>query len=146
MGVMLSSLHVVSLAAQGEESFPCSSWGRPQGRQFSTNFSDVSPSHGQQSPLNCCNMGHSSIRRSPSRPGCFRVGYSLHGFPMGSQPPSGIPLLWCGAPLSAVGVSLHPHGPHRAAVAQLPHHGLHHGLQGNLSSNAWSISFPSFLH
>ncbi|KAK4811166.1 hypothetical protein QYF61_019797 [Mycteria americana] len=27
----------------------------------------------------------------------------------------------------------------------LPHHGLHHGLQGNLCSGTWSTSFPSFF-
>ncbi|KAK4830119.1 hypothetical protein QYF61_008546, partial [Mycteria americana] len=27
----------------------------------------------------------------------------------------------------------------------LPHHGLHHGLQGNLCSGAWSTSSPSFF-
>jgi len=46
-------------------------------------------------------------------------------------------LLCCGPPWAA-GDSL----PHRDS---LPHHGLHHGLQENLCSSAWSTSSPSFF-
>ncbi|NWI61777.1 B4GT6 galactosyltransferase, partial [Calyptomena viridis] len=41
--------------------------------QFSTNFSNVSPSHGQQFLMNCCNVGHFSTGCSPSGTGCFWV-------------------------------------------------------------------------
>ena len=51
--------------------------------------------------------------------------------PMGSQPPSGTHLLRRGVLPGLQGDSL-------------PHHGLPHGLQGNLCSGAWSISSPSF--
>lgn len=48
-------------------------------------------------------------------------------------------------PPQALGGSLLPHGSPWAAGAQLPHQGLHHRLQGNLSSgSAWSTSCPSF--
>ena len=33
---------------------------------------------------------------------------------------------------------------HRLEGHILPHHGLHHRLQGNLCSGAWSVSCPSF--
>ncbi|XP_064503463.1 collagen alpha-1(I) chain-like [Pseudopipra pipra] len=52
---------------------------------------------------------------------------------MGSQPP---PLLARGPPGAEGGNLLHC-GPPWAAGAQLPHHGLCHGLQGNLCSGAW---------
>jgi len=34
---------------------------------------------------------------------------------------------------------------HGLQGGNLPHHGLHHGLTGNLCFSAWSTSFPTFL-
>lgn len=48
--------------------------------------------------------------------------------------------------LLAAGGSLHSHGPPWAVGAQLPHHGLHHSLQGNLSPGTWSTSSLFFSH
>jgi len=54
-----------------------------------------------------------------------------HGLPTGSQLPSGIHLLCCGASMGC--------------RDRLPHHGLLHRLQGNPCFGAWSTSFPSFF-
>ena len=53
---------------------PSPGWGPSHGRQFSMNVSSVSPSHGHQSSPDCSNVGHSSMRCSPSRTGCSSVG------------------------------------------------------------------------
>ncbi|KAK4811130.1 hypothetical protein QYF61_019761 [Mycteria americana] len=58
---------------------------------------------------------------------------ALCGLPTGSQPPSGA------STCSSVGVL------HRLQGDSLPHHGLHHKLQGNVSSSTWSTSSPSFF-
>jgi len=70
-----------------------------------------------------------------------------HGLPTGSQLPSGIHLLWCGV-LHRVQVgicsTMDLHGLHRD---NLPHHGLHHKLQGKtLCSGFSSTSSPLLLH
>jgi len=68
-----------------------------------------------------------------------------HGLLMGSQPPLGIHVLWCGFfhtlqvdICSTVDLS-------GLQMDSLPHHGLLHGLQGNLCSGTWSTSSPSFF-
>lgn len=66
MWVKVSSPQTVSAAAQGEPSLPGSSVGSPQGRQFSTNFPNVSTSHRLQSSTNSYEVGHASMRYSPS--------------------------------------------------------------------------------
>lgn len=58
-------------------------------------------------------------------------------------PPLGIPLI-PGHPQVAGG-SLFPHRPPQAAEEQLPDHGLHYRLQGNLCSINWSTSSLSSL-
>ena len=64
---------------------------------------------------------------------------------MGSQPPSGIHLLWHGV-LHGLQVDIcSTMDLHGLQGDSLPHHGLHHGLQGNLCSGAWSTSSPSFF-
>jgi len=132
MGIAVSSSHVVSStpSSSGEDSShsaPAPAWGPSQGRQFSTNFSNVTPSHGLQLFTNCSSVGpshrvqcfrsrllqHGSPMGSqalPSQQTCSGVGSSLHGstgpgrsllqhgLPTGSQLPSGIHLLWRGVP------------------------------------------------
>ncbi|KAK4826053.1 hypothetical protein QYF61_004168 [Mycteria americana] len=61
---------------------------------------------------------------------------------MGSQPPLGIHLLWCGV-LHGLQVEIcSTVNLHGLQGDSLPHHGLHHGLQGNFCSGAWSTSSP----
>jgi len=48
MGVVVSSSRVVSAAPSFSHSSPAPAWGPFHGRQFSTNFSSVSPPHGLQ--------------------------------------------------------------------------------------------------
>jgi len=95
MGLTISSSHIVSAAPSFSGRglltlFPCSSVkGSSHGRQFSTNFSKVSPSHGLQLFTNCPSMGPSHGVQS------FRNRLLEHGSPMGSQ---ALPanLLWHG--------------------------------------------------
>jgi len=64
---------------------------------------------------------------------------------MGSQPPSGIHLVWCGV-LHGLQVDICSIVDlHGLEGDSLPHHGLHHRLQGNLCSGAWSIASLSFF-
>ncbi|KAK4829526.1 hypothetical protein QYF61_005165 [Mycteria americana] len=68
-----------------------------------------------------------------------------HRLSTGSQPPSGIHLLWCGA-LHGLQVDIcSTINLHGLQGDSLPQHGLHHGLQGNLCSGARSTSSPSFF-
>jgi len=126
MGVVVSSPHIVSAAPSSSEgdsshSAPAPAWGPSYGRQFSTNFSNVSPSRGLQLFMNCPSMGpfhrvqsfrnrllqHGVPHGVTSHQTCSSVGSSLHGssrillehrLPTGSQPPSGIHLLQPGVP------------------------------------------------
>jgi len=105
----------------------CSSLGPPWGHKFC-----------QQT---CSSMG-SSVH------GATDPARSLlqHGAPHGLQPPSAIHLLWCGVlhgPQVEICSTVDLHG---LQGQSLPHHGLLHGLQGNLCSSAWSTSSPLLLH
>jgi len=138
------------------------------------NFSNVSPSHGLQLFTNCPSMGpfhgvqsfrnrllqHGSPRgHKPCHQTCSSVGSSLHG----SAGP-GRSLLQRGAPHRATASFRHPPAPvwgpfHGLQVEicstvdlqglqgdSLPHHGLHHGLQGKtLCSGVWRTSSPPSL-
>jgi len=108
---LVSSSYVVSAAPSFSHSSPAPAWGPSHRRQFSTNFSKVSPSHGVQSfrnrllqygspmgsqvlPANLLQHGLLSprVHRSCQEP-------ALHGkLTTVSQPPSGIHLLQCGVP------------------------------------------------
>lgn len=66
-----------------------------------------------------------------------------HRLLMGSQPPLGI-CTFLGPP-QAAGGSLLRHGSPWDAGTQLPHHGLHHRLQGNASHNTSSLPFGTHL-
>jgi len=123
VGARVSPLYVVSAAPSFSErgllTLPLlqhegSSWGK----LFSTNFYNMSPSHGLQLFRDCASVGPShgvqsfiDFMGSQALPAtCSGVGSSLqgsagpgrsllqHGLLTGSQPPSGIPLLWCGVP------------------------------------------------
>ncbi|KAK4829372.1 hypothetical protein QYF61_003495 [Mycteria americana] len=115
-------------------------WDPSHGRQSSMNFSKLSPSHEPQFFINCSSMGSPQGHMS-----CQQSCSSLHGstgparsllqrrLPMRSQSPLGIHLLRQGV-------------LHRLQVdICMDLHGLHHGLQGNLCSGAWSTSSPSFF-
>ena len=92
----------------------------------------------------------------PGQQTCSGLGSSLHGaagpgrsllqhgLPTGSQPPLGIPLLWCGVPSTGCRWRSAPLWTSMGCRDSLPHDGLHHGLQGNLCSGTWSTSSPSF--
>ena len=97
--------------------------------------------------------GHKSCQQT-----CSGVGSSLHGatgparsllqrgLPTGSQPPVGAST--CSGVGSSTGCRWNLCSPSSFLRGlqgdSLPHHGLRHGLQGNLCSGAWSASSPSF--
>jgi len=89
-----------------------------------------------------CQQTCSSMGSSPyGAPGPARSLLQC-GLPTGSQTPSGIHLLWRGVlPRLQMCIcsSIDLHEPWGDS---LPHHGLLHGLQGNLCSSAWSTSSP----
>ncbi|XP_049649849.1 uncharacterized protein LOC126035356 [Accipiter gentilis] len=102
--------------------------------------SSAGPPRGHKSCQKTCSMG-SSLHRSagPAR------SLLQCGVPTGSQPPSGTHLLRRGV-LHGLQVDICSIVDlHGLQGDSLPHQGLHHGLQGNLHSGAWSISSPSFF-
>jgi len=125
------------------------------GLQLFTNCPSVGPSHGLQSfrnrLLQCGSpRGHKSCQQT-----CSGVGSSFHvspgpdrhllqrGLCTGSQLPSDIRLLWHGVPSTGCRSTVDLHG---LQGNNLPHHGLHHKLQGKiLCSGIWSTSSPSFF-
>jgi len=149
--------------------------GSSHGTQFSTNFSNVSPSQGLHSsqiapawvlPTGChpsgtgCHSVGPPWGRKPCQQTCSSVGFSLHG----SAGPSRS-LLQCGAPHGVTASFRHPPaqgwGPfhrlqvdicstvelHRLQGNSMPHDGLHHELQGKvLCSNISGTSCPLLLH
>jgi len=162
MGFAVSSSYTISAAPSSSCSSPASVWGPSHGRQFFTNFSNVSPSHGLQLFMNWSSVGSFHGVQS------FRNKLLQCGSPMGSQ---ALPenLLWHGlfspwvlaGPCSSMGSQrghsfhwVHPPAPawapfhglwvdicssmelHGLQEDSLPHHGLHHRLQGNLCSDA----------
>jgi len=148
----LRSVHhtLVSAAPSSSYSAPAPAWGPSHGRHFSMNFSSVGLSHRLQLFMNCSSVGPFHVffpwgavlqeqRGSPQgHRSCQQTSST------GSQPPPGIPMLWRGA-LPGLQVGLcSPVGLHGLQGHSLPHHGLLHGLQGNLCSSAWSTSSPSF--
>jgi len=140
MGVPASSSHVVSAAPSSSCSSPALAWGPSHGTQCSTNCSSTGPFHGVQSFRNRL-LQYGSLMGSQVLP----VNLLQCGLPKGSQPPSGIPLLWCGV-LPGLQVEICSTVDLRGLQGHsVPHHGLLHRLQGNLCSGAWSTSSPSFF-
>ncbi|KAK4827158.1 hypothetical protein QYF61_015112 [Mycteria americana] len=135
-------------------SSPAPAWGPSHGRQSSMNCSNVGPFHEVQSfrnrllqrgsptgsqvlPANLLQRGILSpwIHRSCQRPA---LAWASHGVTASF----GIHLLWCGV-LHGLQVDIcSTINPMGCRGTSLPHHGLHHGLQGNLCSGAWSTSTP----
>ncbi|KAK4810648.1 hypothetical protein QYF61_007385 [Mycteria americana] len=104
------------------------------------NFSNVGPSHGLQFFMNCSSVG--SFHRVQS----FRNGLLQCGLSMGSQLPSGhIHLLRHGVLYGLQEDICSTVDLHGLQGDSLPHHGLHHELQGNLCPGAWSTSSSSFF-
>lgn len=132
-------------------SFPAPVWDPSYGRQSSMDFSNVSPSQGQQFFTNCSSMAFLQGNKSCQQI-CFSTGSYLHGsagaarnplqheLSIVSQPPSGSHLPCC-AVLQGLEVDVCSPlgfcGPQRCS---LPHHALHQGLQGNLCPGTWSTS------
>jgi len=135
------------------------------------NFFNVSPSHGLQLFMRCSSVGpfigcspsgtdrssvgphgvtspasKPALAWAPSLHGATGPARSLlqHGLPTGSQPPSGIPLLWREVLPRLQVESCSTMDLHGLQWDSLPPHGLLHGLQGNLCSGPWSTSSPSF--
>jgi len=117
-------------------SAPAPTWGPSHGRQASTNCSSVSPSRGVQLFMNCPSMGP-PWGHKPCQQTCSSVGSPLHrstapagsqlqcGRSMGSQPPSGIHLLWHGV-LPGLQVDIcSTIDLHGLQGHSLPHHDLH---------------------
>jgi len=102
-----------------------------------------SPMGAQALPANLLQCGLLSLHGSTG------PGRSLlqHGLPMGSQPPSGIHLLRHGVFHSLQVDICSIVNLHGLQGDNLPHHGLHHRLQGkkNFCSSVWSTSSPSFF-
>ena len=133
MGVVVSSSPVVSAA-------PSSSGGGLL--ILFTSCSSVGPLQGYKSCHQTCSSVGSSLH------GATGPARSLlqRGLPTGSQPPSDT-FTCAGVGSSSMGCRWRSALPWTSMGARrsLAHHGLHHGLQGNLCSGAWSTSFPSFL-
>jgi len=157
MGIVVNSLDAVSAAPSSSLPSPAPAWGPTHGRQFSTNFSNVSLSHRLQF-MNCPSVGPSHVMQS------FRNRLLQREFPTGSQTlPAN--LLWrrlhsphvCRSwqkpapvwtPHGVTAFFRYPpalvwgpfHGPqveicsavdiHGLQGDSLPHHGLQHELQG----------------
>ena len=120
----------------------------------------VLPTGCSSSRMDCFHVGppwgHKSCQQT-----CFGMGSSLHG----STGPQVLPGSCSGvgfprghsvlraSTCSGVGSSLHGLQVDICSTVELhglpgdslPHHGLPHGLQGNLCSGAWSTSSPSFF-
>jgi len=94
MEVMVSSSHIVSATPSSSHSCPAPPWGPSHGRQFPTNFSNVSPSHGLQLFMNYPSVGPSHEVQS------FRNKLLQCGSPKGSQAlPANLLQHWLLSPL-----------------------------------------------
>jgi len=161
-----------SAAPSSSYSSSVPAWGPSHGRPFSTNFSNVSPFHGLQLFTSCSSTGPShrvqsfknrllqrgyttgsqvlpanllqrgflspQIRRSCQEPAPARATHRITAS-LGHPPAP----TW--RPPWALSGDLLNRGPPWLQGDSLPHHGLLHGLQGNLCPSAWSTSSPSFF-
>jgi len=121
-------------------------WLLPMGCSSSQTAPMLIPSKGCSSAGTGCSIMGPPLGHKPCQQTCSSVGCSLctgpqvlgrsllqHWLPTGSQPPSGIHLFRCGV-FHGLQVDICSttdlHGLQRDI---LPHHGLHHGLQGKKS-------------
>lgn len=139
-------------------------WGPSNGRQSSMDSNNMSPSHRKQFSVKCYNVHHFLIGVLQKQPAPAWVPHRVTS-PIRKTAPSWVPLFmgpqvpaWAfhGLPhglqmdLSVLVVlhglqgPQHPGDPPWVAGAQLLLHGLHLRVQVNLSSGAWSTSFPFF--
>ncbi|KAK4810770.1 hypothetical protein QYF61_007744, partial [Mycteria americana] len=132
-------------------------WGPSHGRQSSTNCSSAGPFHGVQSfrnrLLQCGSpTGSQVLPANLLQHGllCMRLqvlpgAYASTGFQGITASFKRTHLLWRGD-LHRLQVDIcSTVDLHGLQGDSLPHHGLHHGLQGNLCSSAWNTSSPSFF-
>ena len=124
------------------------------------NFSNVGPSHGLQVFTNCSSMGpfHMSFPRGAVLQKRTAPAWVPHGVTSPARKPAParalrrvtasfghIHLLRRGV-LHGLQVDICSTVDfHELQGDSLPHHGLHHGLPGNLCSGTWSTSSPSLF-
>ena len=160
MGTGVSSSHFVSAVPSSSHSSPAPAWDPTQGRQFSTNFTSVSPFHRVQYFINCSSVSPAGSQVLPAnllQCGFLSLSLSLStgsqvlpgtcsstGFPWGHR------LIWastCSGMVSSVGCRWIS-APLWTSMGwqgdSLPYHGLLHRLHGNFCSSTWSTSSPSF--
>jgi len=107
-----------------------------------TDFSSVGP-HGVTSPARKTRSGMGSSLHGSAGPGRSPL---LHGLSKGCSFPQGT--FTCSGVESSTGCRVDICSGlvlHGLQGDNLLHHGLHHGLQGNLCSGGWSTSSPSIL-
>jgi len=111
MGAVVSSSHIVTATPSSSEEdsshcAPAPAWGPSCGRQFSTNFSNVSPSHSMQLFRDCSSVGppwgHKSCQQT-----CSSTGSSLPTGPQVLQETAPA----CGPPRNEGGDLLHHRPP-----------------------------------
>jgi len=137
---MLSLLFFPPHQEDSSHSSPFPAWGPSHGRQSSMNLPKVSPSRRVQFFRNTL-LQHGSPKGSQVLP----ANLFQHRLPLVSQPLLDIHLLWCGV-LHGLQVEIcSTMDLHGLQGHSLPHHGLFHGLQGNLCSSTWSTSSASFF-
>lgn len=108
-------------------SSPIPIWGLSHGRQSSMSFSNTSPFYGQQ---------FFTAGASHRESNCSSVGSSLHGSTGPARPCCGTGILWAHSLGSSMACRwiYSPLWAPWPGWGQLPHHGLNHGLQGNLAT------------
>jgi len=113
----------------------------PQGAALQEQAAPVWVPHGVTSPASKPAQVWAPLSTGPAR-ALLKQGL----LSMGSQPPSGIHLLWRGV-LHGLQVDIcSTMDLHGLQGDNLPHHDLLHKVQANLCSSAWSISPPPLLH
>jgi len=106
-----------------------------------TDCSSMGPPRGHKS----CQQTRSSVTSSVHRPTGPARSLLQCGLSVGSQPPSGVHLLWDRVLHGLQVDSCSTMDLHGLQGHTLPHHALLHGLQGYLHSNIWSTLSYSFF-
>jgi len=148
VGVGVGSSHIVSAVPSSLHSSPAPAWGPTHGLQFSTNFSKLesfrnrllqrgSPTGSQALPANL--LLSPQVRRSWQEPA---PAQAPHGVTASFRHPPAP--AWCPFHGLQVKICSTVHLPGLQGD-NLPHYGLLCGLQGNLCSDHWTTSSPSFF-